>query len=257
MLLLLGFKPLLCDTCVFVNQDKNFWLTTHVDDLLLATKDEVARNKFIKGLSDHFKVKDLGQVSTYLGAHVQWSPNQCKIDQRVYVDKMVKRFNKIDAKPVYSPMAGSVYLNHGMSPQTESEIKEMADIPYRSLTGSLLYAALLTRPDIAYATQRICKFNENPGRRHWKAGQRIIKYLKSTRTHGIVYRKTGSLLPVTDSDSDWADNKETRLSHSGWIARVAGGAIDRCTNVQQSVALSSCEADYVAASEAFRAVQWI
>jgi hypothetical protein len=133
----------------------------------------------------------------------------------------------------------------------------MSEVPYRSLSGSLLYAALLTRADIAYPTQVICKFNENPGRRHWKAGQRILKYLKSTRNHGIVYRKSGSPLPLTDSDSDWADNRETRKSQSGWIVRIANGAVDWSTKAQKSVALSSCEAEYVAASEAFREVLWM
>jgi hypothetical protein len=254
VLLALGFTPLKSDTCVFVNQQKSFWITVHVDDLLMATADEQARSNLIRGLSKIFKVKDLGVVSTYLGAHVNWGKDQCKIDQRVYIDKMVMRFSMEEAKPINTPMAAGVVLDKSQCPSTDEEIREMSEVPYRSLPGSLLYDALLTRADIAYPTQVICKFNENPGRRHWKAGQRILKYLKSTRSHGTTYQKSGSTQPLTDSDSDWADNKETRKSQSGWIVRIANGAVDWSTNAQKSVGLSSCEAEYVAASEAFREV---
>jgi hypothetical protein len=103
VLLTIGFTPLKSDTCVFVNEDKSFWITVHVDDLLIATADEQARSNLLKGLSKIFKVKDLGVVSTYLGAHVSWAKDYCKIDQRVYIDKMIKRFSMEEAKPVITP----------------------------------------------------------------------------------------------------------------------------------------------------------
>ena len=82
-------------------------------------------------------------------------------------------------------MTQGAVLNTEQSPVTDEEKAEMAKCPYRSLTGSLLYAALLTRPDIAFATQAVCRFNQNPGRAHWKAAKRILKYLKATRTRGL------------------------------------------------------------------------
>ena len=225
--------------------------------MLLATANEESRTDVISGLREVFTVKDLGVVQTYLGAHVTWGDGICKIDQRVYVDKMVKRFSMEDAKPTDSPMSAGLVLTSEMSPQSPEEQAEMDRKPYRSLTGSLLYASLLTRPDIAFPTHAVCRFNATPGQRHWKAAKRILKYLKATRCHGIVYKKGNAAVPVTYSDSDWGDDSDTRKSQSGWCVVIASGLVDWSTKAQKTVSLSSCEAEYVAASEAFREVLWI
>ena len=133
----------------------------------------------------------------------------------------------------------------------------MENVPYRSLTGSLLYASLLARPDVAYATHAVCRFNADPGRSHWNAAKRILKYLISTRTHGIVYSGKTSALPVTYSDSDWGDNKDNRRSQTGWTVSMAGGLVNWSSKAQKSVALSSCEAEYMAGAECCREILWL
>jgi hypothetical protein len=78
----------------------------------------------------------------------------------------------------------------------------MADRAYRSIIGSLLYACLGTRPDIAFAVLALAQFSSMPKLDHWKAAEHIVAYLKVTARHGITYVKTGSVLLVAFSDSD-------------------------------------------------------
>jgi ribonuclease HI len=124
---------------------------------------------------------------------------------------------------------------------------------YMQLFGSLLYAAMMTRPDIAYAVQALSRHMNAPGKEHWIAGMRVLRYLRGTRNIGIKYgmrnRNTGLRL-VGYSDSDWAGDVSTRRSTTAYVYFMGGGAISWTSRLQPTVALSSTEAEYMAAAAA-------
>jgi hypothetical protein len=133
---------------------------------------------------------------------------------------------------------------------------------YASIVGSLQYAATSTRPDIAHAVNTLAGFNSNPRRVHLRAVKRILRYLAGTRSIGLTYRHSADMNqadigPVFYTDSDWASDKLTRRSVSGYTGIMCGAAVTWASKKQQTVALSSAEAEYVAATETTKEILWL
>ena len=97
----------------------------------------------------------------------------------------------------------------------------MKSRPYRSLIGFLMYITTCMRPDIAFVVTRLSRFLENPGTQHWKAAIRVLRYLKSTREHGIVYHGgSGTVIAEAFTDADWGSNTDDRRSVSGVMVLI-------------------------------------
>jgi hypothetical protein len=180
------------------------------------------------------------------------------MSQEKYIGDILKRFNMEDCKPVGTPMDTSIKLTKDMEPQTEQEKLEMKKVPYRSAVGSLMYAMVGTRPDIAAAVGVVSRHLENPGQAHWAAVKRILRYLKGTQKLGLQYggNPTSGLL-MGYSDADWAGDLETRRSTTGYMFQLCGGAISWNSKRQSSVALSTTEAEYMALSSATQEAIWL
>ena len=118
-----------------------------------------------------------------------------------------------------------------------------------------------TRPDIAFAVSAVSRYMSNHGDRHWAAVVRILKYLKSTRTQVLRFRRNpsplGQLVLLCYVDADWASEEDGRRSHGGYIVAVNGSAIAVRSSRQRIVTLSSMESEYVAAGEAAKEVVWM
>ena len=154
-------------------------------------------------------------------------------------------------------------LTTAQSPQTDAECTEAKTIPYQNVTGSLLYAAMATRPDIAFAVGVLCCFNSNHGQTHWTTAKRVMHYLKGMADLSIIYHQKatksldGTIAGIYDpeemegfTDADWAGDIETRKSTSGYIFTFAGGPISWSSKAQVTLALSSTEAEYVSTTQA-------
>ena len=152
-------------------------------------------------------------------------------------------------------MDPSAPLLKSQSPTTLTEIAKMKNIPYRKAVGSLMYAAMGTHPDIAFATSTMAQFFKNPGQAHWEAVKRIFQYLKETRDLSLVYGgKREDLLGWVDADGA---SQEHRRAISGYVFMVDGGAISWSSKKQELVTLSTTEAEYVAATHAAKEGMWL
>ena len=131
-------------------------------------------------------------------------------------------------------------------------------VPYREAIGSLMFLATVTRPDLAFAVSVVARSMEQPSENDWRKVKRIFRYIKGTISPDIKYGPKGKPA-VLDmySDSDYASETSSRKSTSGLICKFAGGAITWKSKLQQCVALSTTEAEFVAASEAAREVIWL
>jgi hypothetical protein len=188
---------------------------------------------------------------------VEYAKDSIRLHQKAYILRMLERFGLTDSKGASKPAIGGQKLNKSQSPQNDEEKKQMAKIPYRALTGSLLYAARATRPDISYAVNTTSQFNENPGDTHWKAGLRCLSFLSSSSKSGAVYHHEKEVVLKVFSDSDWGNCEDTRRSISGYFVSIAGGPICWQSRKQRIVALSSCEAEFIALAEAVKSVLWL
>lgn len=111
------------------------------------------------------------------------------------------------------------------------------------MIGSIMFSMVETRPDVAFATSVASRFAKIPGHQHMEAMKTILRYLKGSRDRGITYGGQDQLLMEGYSDSDWAGDKESRRSKSGFIFMLNGGPVSWCSKKQPTVALSSTEAE--------------
>jgi hypothetical protein len=131
----------------------------------------------------------------------------------------------------------------------------MKNVPYREAVGSLMYAAMGTRPDITFGVTTIAQFMDNPGWVHWEAVKRIFRYLKGTKDYELVYGgEKKDLLGFVDADGA---SQEHRHAISGYVFMVDGGAVSWSSKKQELVTLSTTEAEYVAATHAAKEAVWL
>ena len=133
----------------------------------------------------------------------------------------------------------------------ESDIKQ-----YQAIVGSIIFAMIETRPDIAFATSVVSRHAKNPGKTHMEAAKHILQYLSATKDRGITFGG-GDMSVQGYSDSDWAGDREDRKSTSGYVFMLNNGPISWCSRRQQTVALSSTEAEYMALTLAAKETIWI
>ncbi|XP_071734519.1 secreted RxLR effector protein 161-like [Rutidosis leptorrhynchoides] len=119
-------------------------------------------------------------------------------------------------------------------------------IPYASVIGSLVYAQVYTRPDIAYITGMLGRYQSNPGMDHWKAAEKVLRYLQGTKDLMLTYRRTDNLEVMGYSDSDFAKCKDDKKSTSGYIFMLSGGPISWKSHKQELTTTSTMMAEYVA-----------
>ncbi|KAJ9557220.1 hypothetical protein OSB04_011834 [Centaurea solstitialis] len=133
----------------------------------------------------------------------------------------------------------------------------MQKIPYASTVGSLMYAQVCTRPDIAFIVGVLGRYLSNPGMDHWRAAKRVMRYLKKTRDYMLTYRKSDSLEIIGYSDSDFGGCQDTGRSTLGYVYILAGGAISWKSVKQTLVASSNMAAEFVACYEASNHGIWL
>ena len=132
----------------------------------------------------------------------------------------------------------------------------MGKKPYRQLIGALIHLSNTVRPDIAFAVNYLSRFMESPEISHWNAAKHILKYLKYTRELGISYKR-GSNNLIGYSDADFAGDRVTRRSTSGYVFTYAGGAISWRSKRQTVTAQPTMESEYIALSYAARELVWL
>ena len=128
-------------------------------------------------------MKDLGEAFYILGIKIyrDRSKKMLGLSQSMYIDLVLKMFDMKGSKIGYLPIGHGIQLSKKISPKTPEERNRMSSIPYTSAVGSIIYAILCTKPDVAYALGIISIFQADPRENHWKAVKNILKYLRRTR----------------------------------------------------------------------------
>ncbi|RVW22327.1 Retrovirus-related Pol polyprotein from transposon TNT 1-94 [Vitis vinifera] len=256
-----GYRKTTSDHCVFVQKfsDDDFViLLLYVDDILIVGRNVSRIDSLKKQLSKSFAMKDLGPVKRILGIRIERdraSKKLCMLQEQ-YIEKVLARFNMSKAKVVSSPLASHFKLSSRHSPSTDKEKEDMRRVPYASAVGSLMYAMVCTRPDIAYAVGVVSRFLSNPRRHHWEAVKWIMRYLRGTSKLKLTFG-SGKPILVGYTDSDMAGDVDNRRSTSGYLMTFSGGAVSWQSRLQKCVALSTTEAEYIAAAEACKELLWM
>jgi hypothetical protein len=260
-LLKLGFTPIEADHCIYVTKDglRGIIIVTYVDDFLLVGPDKVKIQQFKEVLSSIFEMKDLGDAARFLGVRIT-RDRSCRtitLVQDQYIKKIGATFNLLNSRPVSTPMESSLLgsLDVYKGQATAAEIQR-----YQQGVGSLNYASTQTRPDLALTVSVLSRYLHNPSPEHWSACQHAIRYLVHTKNLGIKFQgsDTQDTLDIHGwCDSDYAADKPTRRSTTGYVFFVAGGPVSWKAMLQKCVTLSSTEAEYYAITHAAREAVWL
>jgi hypothetical protein len=256
----LGYNKCNADHCCYFKRFESSYiiLLLYVDDMLVAGPDMDEIKKLKKQLSREFDMKDLGAAKQILGMRINRDKQKgtLQLSQEEYIDRILKRFNMSNAKPVSTPLASHFRLSKDQSPKTEEEKDFMAKVPYASAIGSLMYAMVCTRPDIAHAVGAVSRFMTNPGKQHWEAVKWILRYLRGTTDRCLCFRR-GELKLQGFVDADFAAEVDHRRSTTGYVFTVGTTAVSWISQIQKIVALSTTEAEYIAVTEASKEMIWL
>ena len=258
----LGYNRLSSNHCIyykkFEKDDDIIIMLLYVDDMLVIgpNKDRVQELK--AQLAREFDMKDLGPANKILGMQIHRDRSKRKIwlSQKNYLKKILRRFNMQDCKPISTSLPITFKLSSSMSPSNEAERMAMSRVPYASAVGSLIFAMICTRPDIAQAMGVASRYMANPGREHWNTIKRILRYIKGTSDAALCYE--GSEFTIRGYvNSDFAGNLEKRKSITGYVFIIAGGAVSWVSKLQTVVALSTTETEYMATTQACKEAIWM
>ncbi|KAK8556182.1 hypothetical protein V6N12_002595 [Hibiscus sabdariffa] len=220
---------------------------------------EDARKSIKTWLSSCFSMKDLGEAAYILGVKIyrDRSRRLLGLSQSTYIDKVLKRLSMEESKRGFLPMRHGISLSKEMCPSTPQERERMSQIPYASAIGSIMYAMICTRPDLSYALSMTSRYQANPGEGHWTAVKNILKYLKRTKDLFLVYGGEKELCIKGYTDASFQTDKDDSRSQSGFVFCLNGGVVSWKSLKQDTVADSTTEAEYIAASEAAKEAVWI
>ena len=235
----------------------------YVDGALLFGSSESVR-KLILEIKSRFDIKDMGPLTPttpfkFLGMEIErkvGQPHGIVMKQERYAKLVLSRFGMEDCKPGATPMAVGTKLDH-----EGDELPE--ENRYQAIVGSLLYLAVKTRPDIAYAVGVLSRFMSCPRQLHMQAAKRLLRYVSRHPGAGIFFRGRSfseNRPPMFScrlySDADYAADPVMRKSTSGMLLTVNGAPVTWKSKLQSVVALSTCELEFVAAAAAVREGLW-
>ncbi|KAL2248336.1 UNVERIFIED_CONTAM: Retrovirus-related Pol polyprotein from transposon TNT 1-94 [Sesamum indicum] len=222
----IGFSRCNADHCCYVKRFDEFFI------ILLLLKDQLSRK---------FDMKDLSEARQILGMKITRDK-----------DSRWKMRNRLECHWKISSNYPTV-----IRPKTDSERAKMRVTPYASAIGSLMYAMICTRPDIAHAVGVVSRFMSNPGVMHWEAVKWILRYLRGTKDRALVFGE-GKLTLFGFVDADFAGSDcDKRRSTTGYVFTYGGTAVSWVSKLQKVVTLSTTEAEYVAVTEAAKELIWL
>ncbi|GJW92234.1 ribonuclease H-like domain, reverse transcriptase, RNA-dependent DNA polymerase [Tanacetum coccineum] len=251
----LDFKKCALEQAIYTKKSKDSILSTlligvYVDDLIITGTPKKEIDKFKAQMEEKFEMSDLGLLAYYLGIEVTQTNGDISIKQSAYASKILKEAGMLDCNETLIPMDPGTRLtkiNEGtMVNSTE----------YRSLIGCLRYL-LHTRPDLSYSVGLLSRFMQEPREQHMKAIRQVLRYVKGTKDYGITYKHNGGNKIHGFSDSSYGVNTQEGKGTTGIIFYYGESPISWNTQKQATVALSSCESEFIAATAAATQALWL
>ena len=236
----LRFRRCEFNHCVYVKEATGgiyVYLLLYVDDMLVASKSMVEIEKVKKPLSGRFEMKDMGCARRILGMDIQrdCAGGVLTLSQSSYVEKVLQTFNMNDSTAVTTHVGSHFKLKAVENGEQETETK---NVPYSNAIGSIMYV-IRTICDLAYAVGLVSRYMSRPGLMHWAAVKWVLRYMKGTKEHKLVFRKNGNFKVEGFCDADFSADLDKRRSISGYVFSAGGNVISWRSCLQPVVALST------------------
>ncbi|CAA7059582.1 unnamed protein product [Microthlaspi erraticum] len=258
----IGFTRNDYDSCAYTKvllDGTMMYLLLYVDDMLVAAKNMEAINQLKKELSLRFEMKDLGPEKRILGmeiirdraSHALW------LSQEGYLNRILETYNMTEAKHTVTPLGAHLRLRATTEKQLAEDEEYMKSVPYANVVGSIMYAMIGTRPDLAYPVGVISRFMSQPIRDHWLGVKWVLRYIKGSLTTRLCYKKSSDFKLVGYCDADYAADPDKRRSTTGLVFTLGGNTISWKSGLQRVVALSTTESEYMSLTEAVKEALWL
>ncbi|WVY95772.1 hypothetical protein V8G54_027923 [Vigna mungo] len=241
------------DNSLFLKHDGNHTtaLLIYVDDILITGNDDGEIQHITDLLHSTFRIKNLGDLTYFLGLEVARNSKGIHLSQRKYTLDLLAETGLLDSSPVPTPMVPKQSTTN-----TARSLDDTDAASYRRLIGKLIYLTT-TRPDITFAVNHLSQFMYAPTTAHQQATGRILRYLKGTPGAGIFLPSTSSIQLKAFCDSDWAACPDTRRSVTGFIVYLGNSLISWRSKKQPTVSRSSSEAEYRSLASTVCEIQWL
>lgn len=262
-LLLQGYTRLESDADIYIKRENDQGFTiliVYVDDCIVVSNKAALIQQIKDIMQQEFDMSDEGEIHYTIGNAIIRNRQEgwLILHQQNYLTSKLQEFNMLNCNPLSTPMQSGVRLSKEDYPNTEETWEITRQYPYSQIVGSLMHACVNSRPDCAYPVNSLAQYLTNPGPTHIQTLKRTMRYIKGTLSLGIKYQQStnGNILHGY-SDADWAGDKDTRRSTSGYCFILAGGVISWSSKKQQSVALSSTESECMALAKATAEAVWL
>ncbi|GKA43848.1 ribonuclease H-like domain, reverse transcriptase, RNA-dependent DNA polymerase [Tanacetum coccineum] len=248
----LDFKKCALEQAIYTKKSKDSILLigVYVDDLIITGTPKKEIDNFKAQMEEKFEMSDLGLLAYYLGIEVTQSNGDISIKQSAYASKILKEAGMTDCNETLIPMDPGTRLTK----ITEGTMVNSTE--YRSLIGCLRYL-LHTRPDLSYSVGLLSRFMQEPREQHMKAIRQVLRYVKGTKDYGITYKHNGGNKIHGFSDSSYGVNTQEGKGTTGIVFYYGESPISWSTQKQATVALSSCESEFIAATAAATQALWL
>lgn len=249
-----GYTQSEADECLFVKRTQTdvSMIAAHVDDFILASSDQRMIDSTASQLQNFFQLKSLGPVKRFLGVDVKrHSDGHFSINQSQYIDNLAKELRLDECNPSKYP------LDPGYYKLEDSKLLETNE-KFRRIIGKLLYVSTNTRPDISASVCILAQRTVNPRELDLTEAIRVVKYLVGTKHHELHLNNPAAHQSlVVFSDANFGECRLNGKSNSGIVCFVNGGPISWSSRKQSFVAMSTCEAEFYATSEAVKEAIWL
>jgi len=274
----IGFRASSCDESMFLMGEKEQLVVflVYVDDILLFGSSRKEIEKVQQKLMQRFKCKMLGEACFYLGMHVERDAGSrwLKLHQEKYLKNLMQKYKLEEGESPATPLPHEFKLH---AAEAGEEVEEPMRRHFQSLVGSLLYAAVHTRPDISFAVGQLARVVKNPTEEQVDAAERLVLYLNTHPCVGVQYSAAaqarqrgvellkqqgeqlgaGKLFLTSYADASWASEVEDSASIGGYLCVVGGGPVSWRSKKQSETAISTVESEYMALYHAVKEVIWL
>jgi hypothetical protein len=254
----LGFNYCPDEPCILINNQTGLILFLYVDDILVIAQPECIHliQNFKLRLNSRYGIKDLSEAISFLNISILRNTRDKKlwISQHGYIEKICTKFGIDDTgRTATTPLLSSYRPQQYEGQATLRQITEMQE-----KVGSILYAAVVSRPDVSFAASQLSQFTLNPSPEHLRYANRVLAYLLATKYYAIEF--LGSVETTTEvetrdeevlqlsSDASFADDPETRRSTQGYLMKLFNGPIMWQSSKQKTVTTSTTEAELLSLS---------
>jgi len=266
------------DRCVFTKRARSgrlLYICTYVDDMPYAydKRDEAEMEEDKQALMRRFSIKDLGEIRNVLGMRISRdrAAGTLTIDLAPYLERMLKDFGYGECRPELTPESTGQLSDRrtefvqpgpasaGGADEPDEDARGITADNYAQAVGSLMYAANACRPDLAHVAGICARATSAPDRNALLTLRRAFRYVAGTLEEGLTYsaKSANPLRLVAYSDADWGGCVSSGKSTTGMALFLAGAVVDWGSRRQSIVALSSAEAEYIAASDTSREIIWM